>query len=366
MKITILSALLCVAAAAAAATIHKKLDHGGIDISPLERRNNLAAVANANGITDRKQKRINRDEHGVEIHKNDKRHDDDDDGEKEKDDKDKKKKDSGDKDDDDEDDDEKKKNDDERKKDGEGKKNGEGKKEGEGGKDGEEKKDPAKKDGKTPTKGGAAPKPNADPAPSQAELSPLWIVQPVGGSVWEHGRTYVIVWGPNPDASYAKNLEPKSSIDIRLMHGPPEKLSEVAVLKAAADSSEHKLEWVIPATILPAKDYTIRITHEGKVDTYSHYFEVVETGDPRSSKSNVGEPLEMPKKGDKPMPLNKGPVIKPANPPNPLPQDKPAVNKPATDEAAKPASQNSAGASEFQRANMLAFAMTLFGAVYFL
>ncbi|KAF9192750.1 hypothetical protein BGZ51_004918 [Haplosporangium sp. Z 767] len=198
--------------------------------------------------------------------------------------------------------------------------------------------------------------------------SPLWLVQPIAESVWEHDRAYVISWGPNPDPAFAKMIEPKSPIDIRLMRGTPETLNEVAVIKAGVDSSVHAFEWTVPATLPAGKDYTIRISQEGKVDTYSHYFEIVEAGDPRSSKSNVGEPLQLPKKGDVPRPLNKGPTIKPATPSNPLPTEKPAIpNLPPTDSntAAKPKASVSA-ASETRNANILAFVMTLFGAVYFL
>ena len=81
----------------------------------------------------------------------------------------------------------------------------------------------------------------------------------------------------------------------------------------------------------------------------------------------MGQALEVPKKGDVPQPLNKGPIIQSAAPPNPLPADKPATpadadSKPA---AAKPTVHDNAAASN-QNANILAFAITLFGAVYFL
>lgn len=105
------------------------------------------------------------------------------------------------------------------------------------------------------------------------------------------------------------------------------------------------------------------MSHASDVDTYSHYFEVVKAGDPRSKKSNVGEPLQMPQKGDMPQPLNKGP-IKPASPPNPVPA--PAATSKPVSPVAKPAVHASSAHSEIhQGANMLALAMTLFGAVYF-
>ncbi|KAG0266744.1 hypothetical protein BG011_001203 [Mortierella polycephala] len=197
--------------------------------------------------------------------------------------------------------------------------------------------------------------------------SPLWVVQPIAASVWEQDRAYAISWGPNPDPAFAKMIAPKSSVDIRLMRGTPETLNEVAVLKTGVDSSAHSFEWTVPATLPVGKDYTIRILQDGKVDTYSHYFEIVKAGDPRSSKSNVGEPLELPKKGDVPHPLNKGPTMKPAAPSNPLPANNPATKNPVNDgnTAAKPKVSVSA-ASETRNANVLAFAMTLFGAVYFL
>lgn len=186
--------------------------------------------------------------------------------------------------------------------------------------------------------------------------SPLWLVQPFGASIWEQGRAYVISWGPNPDPIYAKKLADKSPIDIRLMQGPPEQLTEIALLKKDADSSLNSFQWTVPTTVTPATDYSIRLTHEGQVDTYSHYFEIVLAGDPRSSKSNVGEPLELPKKSD--LPETK---TKPAAPPNPFPADK-SASPPA---AAKPTAHVSAAVG-VQSANMLAFAMTLFGAVYLL
>ncbi|KAF8941980.1 hypothetical protein BGZ47_007017 [Haplosporangium gracile] len=205
-----------------------------------------------------------------------------------------------------------------------------------------------------------------NPSVSRDYASPLWLVQPVGSSVWAQGMTYVISWGPNPEPVYAKALSPKSSVDILLMQGPNDNLKEIAVLSKDVDSSVHMLEWLIPTTVAPATDYSIRITHAGDVDTYSHYFEVVKAGDPRSNKSNVGEPLQMPQKGDMPQLLNKDPIM-PASPPNPVPAA-PAASKPVFIPAvAKPAGHASSAHSETrQGANMLAFAMTLLGAVYFM
>ncbi|KAG0239500.1 hypothetical protein B0O80DRAFT_492288 [Mortierella sp. GBAus27b] len=202
-------------------------------------------------------------------------------------------------------------------------------------------------------------------------VSPLWLVQPYGASVWEQGRTYVISWGPNPDPVYAKAIKPKSPVDVRLMQGTPENLREIAVLKTGVDSDLHFFQWTIPASVVPAKDYSIRLTHQGDVDTYSHYFEVVKAGDPRSNKSNVGEPLQMPQKGDTPQHTGKGPMIKPAAPPNPLPADnKPAPAKPVDSTppaAAKPVDHKSAAVdNSHKNANMLGIALTLFGAVYLL
>ncbi|KAF9916599.1 hypothetical protein BX616_003377 [Lobosporangium transversale] len=201
--------------------------------------------------------------------------------------------------------------------------------------------------------------------------SPLWLVQPYGSSVWEQGRTYVIAWGPNPDAEYAKNLKSKTLVDIRLMQGPKEDLREVAVLKRGVDESVHSFQWTVPTALKPANDYTIRVSHEKDLDTYSHYFEIVKAGDPRSSKSNVGEPIQLPQKGDSAQTLDKGPIIKPANPPNPFPletkdasKDKKTPNGPEVKSNNKPARASSA--SETQSANIMAFALTLFGAVYFL
>ncbi|KAF9112266.1 hypothetical protein BGX27_003704 [Mortierella sp. AM989] len=216
---------------------------------------------------------------------------------------------------------------------------------------------------------GEAPKTGTDASIPRDVSSPLWLVQPFGASVWEQGRAYVITWGPNPEPSYAKKLVAKSPVNIRLMQGPPEALREVAVLKNGVDESLHSFQWTVPASITPSKDYAIRISYDNDVDTYSHYFEIVKAGDPRSSKSNVGEPILLPQKGDAPKPLDKGDIIKPATPSNPLPADKanattpkPAAGAPI---AAKPAAHTSA-ARDTQSANILAFAMTLFGAVYFL
>ncbi|KAF9545261.1 hypothetical protein EC957_011134 [Mortierella hygrophila] len=217
-------------------------------------------------------------------------------------------------------------------------------------------------DGGEGKEGGAA-----DPSVPRDYSSPLWLVQPFGSSVWAQGETYVISWGPNPDPVHAKALTPKALVDIRLMQGPPDNLKEIAVLSNGVDSSLHKYEWLVPTTVTPATDYSIRISHASDVDTYSHYFEVVKAGDSRSNKSNVGEPLQMPQKGGVPQPLNKGPT-KPALPPNPFPAAPAASSKPVSPPAvAKPVVHASSAHSEtHQGANMLAFAMTLFGAVYFL
>ncbi|KAF9142133.1 hypothetical protein BGX30_003319 [Mortierella sp. GBA39] len=218
--------------------------------------------------------------------------------------------------------------------------------------------------------GAVAPDPHAL-VPQEFE-SPLWLVQPYAESVWAQATTYVISWGPNPDPDYAKNIEPKSPVDIRLMQGTPDKLKPIETLAKGADSSKNSYKWLVPATLAPGKDYTIRITQGGKLDTYSHYFEVVPAGDKRASKSNVGAPLEIPMKGDVPKPLNKGPIIQPVAPPNPFPADKPATapvannsSSPSKPAAAKPV-VNRAATSHEQNANIMAFAMTLFGAVYFL
>ncbi|KAG0035618.1 hypothetical protein BGZ82_005203 [Podila clonocystis] len=215
--------------------------------------------------------------------------------------------------------------------------------------------------GKAPVTGTPA-SPAADSSIPHDYASPLWLVQPFGASIWAQGTTYVISWGPNPDPIYAKKLADKTPVDIHLMQGPPAQLKEVTILKKDADSSLNSFTWTVPTTVPPAKDYSIRLKHEGQLDTYSHYFEVVVAGDPRSSKSNVGEPLEMPKMGDVPQPLDKS--VKPNTPPNPPPANKPAAVAPPA--AAKPAAHASAAVVGSQSANMLAFAMTLFGAVYLL
>ncbi|KAF9316667.1 hypothetical protein BG003_001691 [Podila horticola] len=228
---------------------------------------------------------------------------------------------------------------------------------------------------------GAPANPATDTAIPHDYASPIWLVQPFGASVWAQGTAYVISWGPNPDPIYAKKLADKTPVDISLMQGPPEELKEVAVLQKDADSSLNSFTWTVPTTVPPALDYSIRLKHEGQIDTYSHYFEIVAAGDPRSSKSNVGEPLEMPMIGDVPQPqsqpldkqpldkqpLDKQPLDKlpkPNAPPNPPPSNKPAAAAPPT--AAKPVTHASAAVAGSQSANMLAFAMTLFGAVYLL
>ncbi|KAG0317031.1 hypothetical protein BGZ99_006538 [Dissophora globulifera] len=330
MKITSLSAVFCLAAAATAANVNRPTYNHPYS-SSLERRDAPNAV-------DRRENKKGHDEHHVEAHKDGQRKggkvanvdkeakDDDEDNDKEE-------KDSDDK--------------------GEDKKDV---KEGKDGKDAAENKN----GGKAPANG------NNESTVPRDYASPLWLVQPFGASIWEQGRAYVITWGPNPDPVYAKNIEPKSAVDITLMQGPPATLHEVTVLKKDVDESLHSFKWTVPTSVAPAKDYTIRITQAGKLETYSHYFEVVKAGDPRSTKSNVGEPILLPQKGDMPQPLNKG---KTAPPPNPFPEDnKPDVSsKPgsAPPPDAKPVTHASS-ASETRSANILAFALTLFGAVYLL
>ncbi|KAF9401927.1 hypothetical protein BGZ94_005057 [Podila epigama] len=410
MKIHTISAVLCLAAATAFSL-------------PVENNNERSLERRAEYPNGVQRHEHGHKEHGLEAHKDGgkKKHDDDDDDDDDNNDsKSDKGKDKSSGDDDDDADGENggkkkkdgdKKDDDKKKKDGdkkdgdkkegdkkEGDKRASDKKAGEEKKGAEGKKQPngadgkkgeagdkkaADGNGKAPAAGGApgkAPAPAAGAAPAGDKkgvvanpatdpkiprdyASPLWLVQPFGASVWEQGRAYVISWGPNPDPIYAKNLAAKSPVDIRLMQGPPDQLKEVAVLKKAVDSSAHAFQWTVPTTLAPGKDYSIRLTHEGQLDTYSHYFEVVKAGDPRSSKSNVGEPLLMPKKGDVPQPLDKGPVIKPAAPPNPFPADKPAAPAAAKPGAAKPANHAS-GAATTATVNILAVAMTLFGAVY--
>ena len=367
MKIITLSAALCLAAAAVATDIHNP---SIVEPDSLVKRTGPRAVSRHED----QHKSSTHNEHGVEAHndggkkghrKSHKEKEDDnneeEDGKEKKGDDDKKsgddKKDSG--------DDKKKGGEDDKKTAEEDKKNGgegtDASKKGPGGTPavgtpavGKDSKPIV--DGKN---GASVPNPATNPNIPKDFASPLWLVQPYGASIWEQGRTYVISWGPNPDPVYAKNLQDKSPVDIHLMRGPPDRLTEVQVLKTGVDSSVHMFQWTVPATVTPANDYTIRITHAGDLDTYSHYFEIVKAGDPRSSKSNVGEPLEMPKKGDTPQDLNKG---KPAAPPNPFPDGKPAT--PATDPAAKPVKENAA--TDSKSPNIMAFALTLFGAVYFL
>ncbi|KAG0365201.1 hypothetical protein BC939DRAFT_447593 [Gamsiella multidivaricata] len=201
---------------------------------------------------------------------------------------------------------------------------------------------------------------NSDPPRDTA--SPLWLVQPFGASVWEHDRDYAISWVPNPDPIFAKTLKPMTPVDIRLMQGPPEDLHEIAVLETAVDFDLNSFQWTIPATVVPAKDYTIRLTHEGDLDTYSHYFEIVAAGDPRSSKSNVDEPLQMPQEGDAPEPATKESTINPAAPPNPLPTDSKSVMVTKSTKNISAAVGNGSG----QSASVMAMALALFGAVYML
>ncbi|KAF9573024.1 hypothetical protein EC968_009074 [Mortierella alpina] len=360
-----MSTLLCLAATAAAAASGPHAVHDSAAINSLERRDDIPAAPLSNGgVSHAVPKQKRQAEHHIEAHKDGKSRDDD--------------KDNGDEDEGEEDDDEDKK-----KNDGGGSKKGgsDGKKPG--GKKppaGKGKppagkppagKAPAGKDGaKTvPGKGVAAPSTNANDALANDATSPLWLVQPFGESVWEQGRAYEIRWGPNPNGEYAKKLKANSLVDISLMQGPPGNLKEVAVLKRNVNEATHKFGWTVPASVPLAKDYAIRI-HRDSLDTYSHYFEIVKAGDARSSKSNVGEPEQLPQKGDVPMPLNKGPGPKPAGPPNPPPAEAKPVspeNKPTIpDMAAKPITSSSGPVSEVKGANMLAFAMALFSAAYFL
>lgn len=174
---------------------------------------------------------------------------------------------------------------------------------------------------------------------------------------------------PIADAAWVKNIAPKSPVDIRLMQGPPDKLKPIETLAKGTDSSTNSFKWLVPTTLALGKGYTIRITQAGKLDTYSHYFEVVSVGDKQANKRNVGVPLGTPRKGDVPQPLNKGPIYQPANPfPTEKPAAAPVANNPAS--PSKPGAAklvvNGAATSHEQNANILAFAMTLFGAVYFL
>ncbi|KAF9954302.1 hypothetical protein BGZ72_004692 [Mortierella alpina] len=209
-----------------------------------------------------------------------------------------------------------------------------------------------------------------DPNIPRDLASPLWLVQPYGASIWEQGRAYVISWGPNPDPILAKALKPNTPVDVRLMQGPPDMLREVAVLTANIDSALNSFQWTVPTTIPPANDYSIRLSHDGVLDTYSHYFEISAAGDARSTPSNVGLPLEMPQKGDVVVTNPLDNKIKPATPYNPVPEDVKPVEepKPEVPVAAKPVTHVASGAlgETHQNANMLAFALTLFGAVYLL
>ncbi|KAF9395265.1 hypothetical protein CPC16_008849 [Podila verticillata] len=389
MKIYTITAVLCFAATALAT-------QGSSNNIREERQNKLARRAEyPKGVQRHEnQHRKRHNEHGVEAHKDGRKHssknhddNDEEDGKESKDEDHKSKSDDGGKDKEDKEADTEKEGEEKKQQGDEGKKVS-------GGKDGEEAKGEDKKnggegksadsdakkggnagaapaDGKKPVAGapatgapaagapaaGSPTNPATNPNIPRANSSPLWLVQPFGASIWEQGRAYVISWGPNPDPLYAKKLADKSPVDIHLMQGPPDGLKEVALLKKDADSSLNSFQWTVPTTVTPAKDYSIRLINQGQVETYSHYFEVVPAGDPRSSKSNVGEPLQMPTKGDVSQP-QKSPT-KPAAPPNPLPADK------AASPAAKPAAHASAAVG-VQSANMLAFAMTLFGAVYLL
>ncbi|KAG0011925.1 hypothetical protein BGZ80_000330 [Entomortierella chlamydospora] len=197
-------------------------------------------------------------------------------------------------------------------------------------------------------------------------------------SVWERNRAvHMSAWGPSPEPFYTKKFKAKSPVDISLMQGRPEVPREVSVLKSAVNESLHSFQWTVPTSVTTAKVNAIRISHDNDVDTYSHYFEVVKAGDSRSFKSNGGEPIMLPRKGDAPKPLNKGDIIKPAAPTNTLAAEKfddaatpkTAVDGPVAADnapvAAKPTVHTSA-ARDIQSANTLTFAMALFGAVYFL
>ncbi|KAF9164894.1 hypothetical protein DFQ26_000887 [Actinomortierella ambigua] len=232
----------------------------------------------------------------------------------------------------------------------------------------------------TPAKPGApatpgAPAKGTTPAPPPAGstqpppddmksdiTSPVWLVQPFGASIWEQGAEYVISWGPNPEPSYAQNLPAKTPITIYLNQDQ----KELTVLATDIDSSLNMWKWKIPTTLPPAKDYSIRLGAEGKLDTYSHYFEIVAAGDKRATPSNVGEPLEMPQKGDVTGSLDK---IAPAPPPNPVPDVKPdpeSADQPATETPPEPAKPVVKSDGSEVKSNILALALALFGAVYFL
>lgn len=333
-----MSALLCLAATAAAAATIPRAAHDTAAINPLEKRDGMAAALQSNeDINYATPKHKRQAAPNVEAHKDGKSKDIENE---------------------------------EKKKDDGGNKKG-----GNDGKNSGGKNPPAGKDGaKTvPGKGVAAPNTSANEALAHDASSPLWLVQPFGQSVWEQGRAYEIRWGPNPNGEYAKALKPNSPVDISLMQGPPGNLKEVAVLKKAANEATHKFKWIVPASMPVATNYAIRVYRDKTpVDTYSHYFEIVKAGDPRSSKSNVGDPEELPQKGDVPMPLNKGPGPKPAGPPNPPPpapaaaKPIPLENKPTLSDTGEKPEKNGASVRDVKGANMLAFAMALFCAVYFL
>ncbi|KAF9965801.1 hypothetical protein BGZ70_004109 [Mortierella alpina] len=400
MKILTLSAVLCLVASTAVAdkkrtgvvSTHVELNSDR-DLLQAEARHHEVSGMEARRHQGMMVKRHDgqHKEHGVEAHKDGKRSSNDDDEDKDDEDE------ADDSADEDDDEDEKEKKDDEPKKGDSGgskKDGGKGKGAPAGGKKGAPAggrkgapakggKDAAKTapgkgvDAGGDKKGGAT---NGDLAGTVSDpnipkdlASPLWLVQPYGASIWEQGRAYVISWGPNPDPILAKALKPNTPIDVRLMQGPPDSLRDVAVLTADIDSSLNSFQWTVPTTIPPANDYSIRLSHEGLLDTYSHYFEISAAGDARSSPSNVGQPLEMPQKGD--VVVTNPPLddkSKPATPPNPVPEDiKPVVDTPPKADvpvAAKPVTHVASGAfgETHQNANMLAFALTLFGAVYLL
>ncbi|KAG0339432.1 hypothetical protein BG000_002120 [Podila horticola] len=338
MKIYTITAVLCLATTALATEGSRNNIEQG---QQLARR-----AASPQGVQNEEyQLHRGHNEHGVEAHKDGNRHSKQDDG----------------------DGDEEGSKNGGQKGDGDKKAGGsEGKKTGEG-KQGDNKKNGGQgkgADGKAPA--GTGPGAGTDPKQGGHQ-----------GAAPANGKAPIAGTPANPaNAPSAKKLADKTPVDISLMQGPPEELKEVAVLQKDADSSLNSFTWTVPTTVPPALDYSIRLKHEGQIDTYSHYFEIVAAGDPRSSKSNVGEPLEMPMIGDVPQPqsqpldkqpLDKQPLDKlpkPNAPPNPPPANKPAAAAPPT--AAKPVTHASAAVAGSQSANMLAFAMTLFGAVYLL
>ncbi|KAF9383830.1 hypothetical protein BGX21_001460 [Mortierella sp. AD011] len=82
----------------------------------------------------------------------------------------------------------------------------------------------------------------------------------------------------------------------------PRAIREVPVLKSGVDESLHSFLWTVPTSVTPAK--------------------IVKAGDSRSFKSNVREPIVLPRKSDAPKPLDEGGVVRPAAPTNTLPAEK--------------------------------------------